>query len=176
MIGASYGVQCIAETASDDMQHTATADNLQAGARAHALEWALGAYAHGVGQGRQLERWYAAVSMVEQARLNDERIWATAVLPEMRGVRHVESTEYRGIVAQFDWDVMTAMRVIQCESGGDPNAYNPSGAYGLMQLMDVPLYDPAANIAYGYGMYSGWGDSSQARGWQPWEASRHCWG
>ncbi len=46
-----------------------------------------------------------------------------------------------------------ALRVIACESGGDPNAHNPSGASGLFQVMPFwqakfggSLFDPHNNV------------------------------
>ncbi len=57
--------------------------------------------------------------------------------------------------------VTWALNIIKCESGGDPNAYNPSGASGLFQHMKqywaarataagfpgASVFDPEANIA-----------------------------
>ena len=50
-----------------------------------------------------------------------------------------------------------ALQVMACESGGDPNTYNPSGAAGLMQVQWPSwgdhygvtledLFDPATNM------------------------------
>jgi soluble lytic murein transglycosylase-like protein len=44
--------------------------------------------------------------------------------------------QWRPLVAvYFPGEVDTALRIMACESGGNPNAYNPSGASGLMQVM-----------------------------------------
>ena len=71
--------------------------------------------------------------------------------------------QWRGLVQQhFPANrVDEALRIIQCESGGDPNAYNPySGAAGLFQFLpstwastapkagypDASVFDPTANV------------------------------
>lgn len=69
--------------------------------------------------------------------------------------------QWRAAVSQYPWNVETALRIMQCESGGNPNAYNSKyGATGLFQILHGP-WDPYANIARAYEMYS-------QRGWQPW--------
>lgn len=87
---------------------------------------------------------------------------------------------YRSIVSQYDWDVRTAMAVMQQESTMqgipcNPNARNDSdnhmswagcmGSFGLFQIncSHGQVFDPAQNIAIAYSMY-------KARGWQPWSA------
>jgi len=72
--------------------------------------------------------------------------------------------QWRGLVQQhFPANrVNEALRIIQCESGGDPNAYNPySGASGLFQFLpstwastapkagypDASVFEPTANTA-----------------------------
>ena len=72
--------------------------------------------------------------------------------------------QWRGLVQQHfpSNRVDEALRIIQCESGGDPNAYNPySGASGLFQFLPstwattapkagyggASVFDPTANIA-----------------------------
>lgn len=62
----------------------------------------------------------------------------------------------------------TAFRVVHCESGGRPDAHNSSDHNGLFQIHHGP-YDPEANTRLAYSMY-------RRRGWQPWNASRRCWG
>lgn len=64
------------------------------------------------------------------------------------------------LVASYDWQTDTACRILICESGGDPDAQNRSGANGLMQIMGGPL-DPEENMALAYQMWT-------QRGWQPW--------
>lgn len=72
---------------------------------------------------------------------------------------------WRPLVSQYPWSVETVLRIMKCESGGNPNAVGPrqpngSHPIGLMQILNGP-FDPAANIALAYKMYS-------QRGWQPW--------
>jgi hypothetical protein len=75
------------------------------------------------------------------------------------------------------------LRVISCESGGDPNAQNPrSGAAGLFQhlpaywearaaaagMSGASIFDPIANVAVSaYLVYTD--------GWGHWSASAACW-
>ena len=65
--------------------------------------------------------------------------------------------QWRSLVCAYGWDCEWALAVIQCESGGNPNAYNPGGPYiGLFQIWGghgPNLYDPAVNIAAAYSLY-----------------------
>ena len=72
---------------------------------------------------------------------------------------------YRGLVSQYSWNVETALRVMQAESGCNPNALSVTSDRGLMQInwvhsakvggnLDV-LYDPATNIRVAYQVYQG---------------------
>jgi len=65
-----------------------------------------------------------------------------------------------------------ALRIMACESAGDPNAYNRSGASGLFQLMPIwyrggtpygPFdpFNPDANVAAAAWLWS-------VQGWAPW--------
>lgn len=81
--------------------------------------------------------------------------------------------------------VNRALRVMRCESGGDPSAKNPrSTASGLFQHLGslwtpraeragwagADVFDPHANIAVAaWLVYEG-------GGWGHWNPSRHCWG
>lgn len=82
--------------------------------------------------------------------------------------------QWRSLVASyFPADqVDTALRVMACESGGNPNAQNPSsGAAGLMQVMPdwapvfgvsyEALFDPATNLSIAYALYASEGWASQ---------------
>lgn len=74
------------------------------------------------------------------------------------------STTYSGdwqtLVCSYSWDCDWALAVINCESGGNPSAYNPSGYVGLFQLWEghgANLTDPATNIAAAYSLYASGG-------------------
>lgn len=84
--------------------------------------------------------------------------------------------QWRALVSQYDWDVATALRIMQCESGGNSQAIGdnyPIGgihapSIGLMQIRALPgrpspdwLLIPENNISYAYDLYS-------RSGWQPW--------
>lgn len=83
------------------------------------------------------------------------------------------------IICSEPWPCSTALAVAQCESGLDPNAYNPvSGASGLYQLLmsyhawrlhGASPFDPQANTDAAYSLY-------EEQGWGPWQSSRGCWG
>ncbi len=72
-----------------------------------------------------------------------------------------------GLLGQYAWPTARMFSVMMCESNGDPDDGNPSGAHGLMQDLNGP-YDPAANMQVAFGKY-------QASGLHPWDASRSCW-
>jgi hypothetical protein len=94
--------------------------------------------------------------------------------------------EWRSLVSAYfaPEDVDLALRVISCESGGDPNAQNrSSGAAGLFQhiprywearvanagMPGASIFDPIANVAAS--AYLAYAD-----GWGHWAASAGCWG
>jgi hypothetical protein len=60
-----------------------------------------------------------------------------------------------------------AVTVARCESGLRPDAYNPSGATGVFQIIGGPFH-VWENVRLALRMYQG-------RGWQPWVASAYCW-
>ena len=77
--------------------------------------------------------------------------------------------QWRSLVASI-WpaeQVNNVLRVMACESGGNPNAVNPSsGAAGLMQVMPFwwdhyggDRYDPVTNLTVAYWIWQqqGWG-------------------
>lgn len=81
---------------------------------------------------------------------------------------------YRGLVAQYNWNVDTALAVMNAESTCNATADNPHdghptclGSRGLFGIgcdstgNYAGMFDPAANIAQAYALYS-------HRGWQPW--------
>jgi len=79
-------------------------------------------------------------------------------------------------------DKEIVIRIIQCESGGNPNAKNPnSTARGLMQViksseefcerelgMELDMYDPDDNLLCGECLMANGGLAH-------WEESRYCW-
>lgn len=78
---------------------------------------------------------------------------------------------YKGLVAKYNWNVNTAMAIMQAESGCNTAAISPTCDHGLMQINCVhrdmvggdlnKLHDPATNIRVAYAIYSG-------GGWSPW--------
>lgn len=80
---------------------------------------------------------------------------------------------YRGLVAQYDWPVNTAMAVMQAESGcraitPDNSAanYDHVADHGLFQLHGINVTDPAENVRIAYQVkYIGAG-----RSFTPWVA------
>jgi hypothetical protein len=112
---------------------------------------------------------------------------------QKRGIGHLIPTQpasaedWRQLVAvYFPTDhVDRAIEVMQCESGGNPNAKNPiSTASGLFQHLhslwgprvakagwgDGSIWDPQTNIAVAAWLVT------EGGGWRHWNASRHCWG
>jgi hypothetical protein len=70
--------------------------------------------------------------------------------------------DWSELVCSYGWDCGWAMAVIQCESGGNANAYNPGGYVGLFQIWEghgANLTDPAINIAAAYSLYVSGGAS-----------------
>lgn len=64
--------------------------------------------------------------------------------------------DWADLVCSYDWDCSWALAVIACESGGNPDAYNPGGYVGLFQIWEghgADLRDPATNIAAAYSLY-----------------------
>jgi soluble lytic murein transglycosylase-like protein len=96
--------------------------------------------------------------------------------------------QWRSIVQQHfpSARVDEALRIIQCESLGDPDAYNPySGASGLFQFIPSTwasaapkagfagssVFDPDANIATASWLANRYHDLGQSY-WQPWSCRR----
>ncbi len=68
--------------------------------------------------------------------------------------------------------VDNALRIIECESKGNPNAISRTNDHGLMQIHNglqiygTRIYDPEFNIQIAYNNYY------TKRGWKPWTCSR----
>ncbi|MFN2462582.1 MAG: transglycosylase SLT domain-containing protein [Candidatus Dormibacteria bacterium] len=60
----------------------------------------------------------------------------------------------RGAAARYGVDPNQLLRVAICESGLNPNAYNPSGASGLFQFKPATFY--------GHGGHNIWDPADQA--------------
>jgi soluble lytic murein transglycosylase-like protein len=84
--------------------------------------------------------------------------------------------QWRGLVSQyFGGETDYALRIMQCESGGNAAAHSPTNDYGLMQVNAVhaakvggnlnALYDPATNIRIAKQIRDG-------SGWGAWSCSR----
>jgi len=68
--------------------------------------------------------------------------------------------DWQDLVCSYDWDCTWATAVMMCESGGNPDAYNPQGYVGLFQIWEgfgANLRDPATNIAAAYSLYQSGG-------------------
>ncbi|MEA9985660.1 transglycosylase SLT domain-containing protein [Subtercola sp. RTI3] len=84
---------------------------------------------------------------------------------------------YRSLVAQYDWDIDTALAIMKAESGCDPAADNTgtnangSNDKGLLQInsvhsdliSDLDRLDPTKNIRAAYEIYRG-------SGWRAWSS------
>ena len=89
-----------------------------------------------------------------------------------------EPPEWSALIAwYFDADeVQNALDIMECESGGDPTAYNPSGATGLFQIKPEfwshllrpgeTLYNPEANVRVASVIVAASG------GWKHWTCKR----
>jgi hypothetical protein len=156
---SSVSLAASAEPPTGLAQQRALVDRVQVAARARREEEVLA---------RARPAAADAVAAEDARRAAADAAAARAAAARARPARPVRSgsVDWRALVAQHPWNVAVAERVLWCESRGDPNAHN-AGANGLFQILGGP-FDPAANVALAYRMYS-------ARGWQPWTSSRSCW-
>jgi hypothetical protein len=97
----------------------------------------------------------------------------TIPAPPVPVVEFAAGTIQDMICATFGDQCAKALSVVQCESNFNPNVVGGAGERGLFQIHPVhannlgayggwdAMFDPAANIAYAYALYSG-------SGWGPW--------
>lgn len=85
--------------------------------------------------------------------------------------------QWRGLIERYEgWDVEKMLRIVQCESSGDPDIislpdYDGIRNYGGFQHHGDPF--AAGHPEYStHQAYLKW----QARGYQPWVGSMGCWG
>jgi hypothetical protein len=87
----------------------------------------------------------------------DTVVYYSTTQPVAASVVSSSASDWRELVCSYDWDCDWALAVIACESGGNPNAYNPQGPYiGLFQIWGghgSNLEDPTTNIAAAYSLY-----------------------
>lgn len=116
------------------------------------------------------------------------RLFVAVMLPDGLWFQDSEPAEPSVEALVFTYfdadDAGRALAVIDCESGGDPDAKNPrSTASGLFQHLasmwpersvaagwaGYDVFDPRANVAVAaWLVYEG-------GGWSHWNASKHCW-
>lgn len=95
---------------------------------------------------------------------------ATSAPSGHSGMGSGDVEQWRGLVEGYFGEYTDeALRVIACESGGNPSAYNPSGASGLFQVMPNwqrkfggDLFDPANNVRIAKILF----DDGASRGWR----------
>lgn len=122
-------------------------------------------------EAENLKNFYAAVAAKEEAerahaaehaaqaaeaeRVRAEREAAAAAQAAARpaAAYKVGCENYRDLVAQYPWPVDQAMLTMSEESGCNPNAVSATNDYGLFQLHNRPIYDPAENIRVAYSLW-----------------------
>lgn len=89
-------------------------------------------------------------------------IIAEHIQPTRLSAAHASTCHaYDDLFRQYDWSVSTAEAICQAESGGNPTAVSSTNDYGLMQLHNLAIFDPAENIAVAYQKYL-------MQGWSAW--------
>ena len=84
--------------------------------------------------------------------------------------------QWRPAIAAYDWNVEIMLRIMSCESGGNPNAVSHTDDHGLLQIhwpiwgpafgyTRAQLHDPATNIDVAYRVY-------KAQGYRAWVCYR----
>jgi hypothetical protein len=127
------------------------------------------------------QQWYDAVAQAEQAAAEQAARQAQQVreVPTVPPAIVYETNSIAGdsiegmICATFGDQCAKALSVVRCESGFNPGVVGGAGERGLFQIHPVhapnlgayggwdAMFDPAANIAYAYALFSG-------SGWGPW--------
>ena len=65
----------------------------------------------------------------------------------------------------WTWDCGWALRVVECESGGDPDAYNPAGPYvSLWQVLNGS-FDPWENTRQAHQQFVEWQQGLRGNPW-----------
>lgn len=67
----------------------------------------------------------------------------------------VDTSSILAIIGSYSWNFEEAVAVARCESGLNSNAYNPSSATGLFQIIggNPAMFDPATNVAAAWAKY-----------------------
>ena len=117
-----------------------------------------------IGRGFDLLLWAAAPKVAGEgvgaavSRLAPVSEWrlATRIAPTLG------AQDWTALVSQFTWPTEWALAVIQCESSGDPLAYNPAGPYvGLFQVLNGSS-DPYTNALQAHYQYRQWVEGIRA--------------
>jgi len=105
-------------------------------------------------------------------------------IPAMKWAVNVEQTVVDA-ATEFNVDLEVMVRIIQCESGGNPAAKNPtSTASGLGQFLDSTWNANAPRLGYAATRAESFRVTPAARvmalvlseqGTRPWNASKRCW-
>lgn len=122
-------------------------------------------------QSRANQRAEAARVAAAEASKRVAAIRAPATQPQHRAGGNLAGCEsMRPLVAQYDWQVDTMMRIMKAESGCNPGNHNFAdnhrsclGSYGLFQIGCVhglsvaAMSDPAQNVAAAYRIFKSQG-------------------
>ena len=94
--------------------------------------------------------------------------------PQPRYVPPPATGDWLPLLSQYNWPVNEAYAVMMCESGGNANAVNPSGAVGLFQIhpYNAANFDPATNVARAYAKYLD--GVSRGNPWWHWNQFGSC--
>lgn len=101
-------------------------------------------------------------------------VQAASAPPQRVPATQFDNDAILDLLRQYDWPLDQAIAVMMCESGGNPNAYNASGATGLFQLHPhrPENFDPATNVAGAYAKYLD--GVRQGNAWAHWNRFGGC--